>query len=77
MTEIPVKSKYISQINYDKRMKEENPEYKMKKNEMVKNRNKYRYDNDPEYRQKCIERARIRNIKVREVYNTYKSIVNI
>ena len=68
------KNKYQSQINYDKKRKEIDPEYKKKKNELVRKRNAERYKTDPEYRQRIIDASKIRNRKILDIYKENKEL---
>jgi hypothetical protein len=68
------KSKYHKQIEYDKKRKQEDPEYKKKKNELVRVRNAERYKTDPEYRQKIIDASKVRNRKILDIYKENKEL---
>ena len=74
MSETQTKSKYASQLKYDKNRKETDPEYRAKKNAQVKNRNKERYANDPEYRERVKEKSRLRNKMIQDFYKTNKML---
>ena len=66
------KNKYQSQINYDKRKKQEDDEYRKKKNEMSRTRNAERYATDEIYRQKVKDASKLRNKKIMQIYKDNK-----
>ena len=68
------KKKYQAQIDYDKQRKQNDPEYKAKKNEIVRKRNYERYHNDPAYAAKVKEAAKARTKKILEIYKENKEI---
>lgn len=72
---VEMKSKYTAQLKYDKKRREEDPEYKAKKNEQTRLRNKERYANDPEYRQYVINRSKVREAKIREFYKNNQNLI--
>lgn len=75
--EVPVKSKYASQLKYDKNKRASDPEYRAKKNEQTRLRNKERYENDPEYRERQREKARLREAKIREFYKIHRDLIEV
>ena len=68
------KNKYQSQINYDKKRKQEDDEYRKKKNELVRKRNYERYHSDPLFAQKIKEAAKIRTKKIMDIYKENKEV---
>ena len=68
------KNKYQAQINYDKKRKEVDPEYKKKKNELVRKRNYERYHSDPEFAAKIKEAAKLRTKKIMDIYKENKDV---
>lgn len=74
LDEVEKKKKYQSQINYDKRKKQEDDNYRKKKNEMVRKRNAERYATDEAYRLKVREAARARNKKIMDIYKNNKQV---
>lgn len=72
--EAPKKSKYQSQNAYHKKRYNEDPEYRAKKNEMVRRRNAERYANDSEYREKLKNAAKMRTKKIMEIYKENKEV---
>lgn len=74
--ETPVKSKYTAQSKYDKKKREEDLEYRAKKNEFSRLRNKERYTNDPEYREQQKAKSREREAKIRAFYKAHNTCTN-
>ncbi len=68
------KSKYHKQIVYDKKRKLDDPEYRKKKNELVRLRNAERYKTDPEYAAKIKLAAKMRTKKIMEIYKDNKEV---
>ena len=68
------KNKYQAQINYDKKRKEIDPEYKKKKNELVRKRNYERYHSDPLFAQKIKDAAKMRTKKIMDIYKDNKEV---
>ena len=74
ITDDKKKSKYHKQIEYDKKRKIEDPEYRKKKNELVRLRNAERYKSDPEYAAKIKLAAKLRTKKIMEIYKDNKEV---
>ena len=68
------KSKYKAQIEYDKKRKQDDPEYKKKKNELVRKRNYERYHSDPLFAQKIKDVAKARTKKIMDIYKENKDV---
>ena len=68
------KNKYQSQINYDKKRKEVDPEYRKKKNELVCKRNYEGYHSDPEFAQKIKDAAKLRTKRIMDIYKENKDV---
>jgi hypothetical protein len=68
-------SKYQSQINYQKKRREEDDEYKKKRNEYMRQQNKERYENDPVYKAKVLEKSKLKQTQIREFYNAHKHLI--
>lgn len=69
-----LKKKYQSQIDYDKKRKQEDEEYRKKKNELVRKRNYERYHSDPLYAAKIKEAAKARTKKILQIYKENKEV---
>lgn len=69
--EVKQQSKYASQIAYDKKRKEVDPEYKAKKSQISSKSTMNRRKNDPEYRQKYNEYMKEYLRKVRENHRQF------
>ena len=65
-------SKYYKQIAYDKKRREEDPEYHKKKNAYIIANQKKRYQEDPEYRLKMQQYQKERSRKIYAIYKQNK-----
>jgi hypothetical protein len=68
------KNKYQAQIDYDKKRKQEDEEYRKKKNELVRKRNYERYHSDEAFKTKIKEAAKARTRKIMEIYKENKEV---
>lgn len=69
--EQPKQSKYAAQIAYDKKRKENDPEYRRKKYDLSNKITTHKRKNDPEYRVKYNEYMKEYMSKVRENHRQF------
>ena len=74
IAEATKKSKYQSQNNYHKKRYNDDPDYRKKKNEMVRKRNYERYHSDPAFAAKVKEASKSRTKKIMEIYKENKEL---
>ena len=68
------KKKYQAQIDYDKQRKQTDPEYRAKKNELVRKRNYERYHSDPAFKARIVEAAKARTKRIMNIIKENKEV---